>query len=205
MGTKEQILEAACELIAIQGFGATSLDQILTRSGVKKGSFYFHFKSKEELGFAIIEKMEAQFRQHVLEPVFGQPDRTPIERILLFIDRALEGQKAKRCCGGCPFGNLALELSDTHEGFRKRIYGYFYGVVDCIEQCFEQASDCFKPGTDLKALAQFLFSSVEGTILLGKVSKDIRDVERCFDQLRLHIFGQLKPEIAAAYKEVAHP
>ena len=45
--TKEEILQTACRLVYRQGFNNTSLDDILRESGVGKGNFYYHFKSKE--------------------------------------------------------------------------------------------------------------------------------------------------------------
>jgi AcrR family transcriptional regulator len=55
MTTKEQISEAAAKLFAANGFERTSVDEIAAKTKVAKGSFYYHFKSKEELLFALIE------------------------------------------------------------------------------------------------------------------------------------------------------
>ena len=53
--TKDHIIEVASGLINLRGFNTTSVDAVLRASGVKKGSFYYYFKSKEDLGYAIIE------------------------------------------------------------------------------------------------------------------------------------------------------
>ncbi|MEE9181371.1 MAG: TetR/AcrR family transcriptional regulator, partial [candidate division NC10 bacterium] len=55
--TKEEILQTACRLVYRQGFNNTSLDDILRESGVGKGNFYYHFKSKDELGYAILDRL----------------------------------------------------------------------------------------------------------------------------------------------------
>src|SRR5436309_7605068 len=54
--TREAILEAASRLIHVHGYNHTSLDDVLRESGVGKGNFYYHFKSKEELGYAILDQ-----------------------------------------------------------------------------------------------------------------------------------------------------
>jgi AcrR family transcriptional regulator len=54
--TRDQILDAAARLIHIKGYHATSLDDVLRESGVGKGNFYYYFKSKEDLGHAILDR-----------------------------------------------------------------------------------------------------------------------------------------------------
>src|SRR5437773_983232 len=59
--TREAILEAASRLIHVHGYNHTSLDDVLRESDVGKGNFYYHFKSKEELGYAILDQIIASF------------------------------------------------------------------------------------------------------------------------------------------------
>ena len=59
--TREAILKAAKRLILIKGYNATSVDDLLHDSGVGKGSFYHYFKSKEDLGYAILDDIVASF------------------------------------------------------------------------------------------------------------------------------------------------
>ena len=51
--TRDQILDAASRLIYLRGYHCTSLDDVLRESGIGKGNFYYYFRSKEELGFAM--------------------------------------------------------------------------------------------------------------------------------------------------------
>src|ERR1700752_2341182 len=123
--TREAILEAATRLIHVHGYNHTALDDVLRESGVGKGNFYYHFKSKEELGYAIIDRVMHGFIVRTLEPVFEDTGADPIIQIHAFLDRALENQRQRNCVGGCPIGNLASELSDVHEGFRQRLARIF--------------------------------------------------------------------------------
>jgi TetR/AcrR family transcriptional repressor of nem operon len=54
--TREKILNAAAQLIHRQGYNRTGLQEILTTAGVPKGSFYFYFKSKEDLALALVNR-----------------------------------------------------------------------------------------------------------------------------------------------------
>ncbi len=72
--TRDQILDAASRLIHLQGYHCTSLDDVLRESGVGKGNFYYHFRSKEDLGYAIIERLVTAFLARTLEPAFADPE-----------------------------------------------------------------------------------------------------------------------------------
>src|SRR5437870_9622462 len=115
--TREAILEAASRLIHVHGYNHTSLDDVLRESGVGKGNFYYYFKSKEELGYAIIDRLVRGFVERTLDPAFADIDRDPLAQIHGFLDRVLDNLRQRNCVGGCPMGNLASELSDVHEGF----------------------------------------------------------------------------------------
>src|SRR5256885_10659822 len=123
--TREAILEAATRLIHVHGYNHTALDDVLRESGVGKGNFYYHFKSKEELGYAILDQIIASFLERTLEPCFADPEGRALTQIRCFLDRVLEAQRERNCVGGCPLGNLASELSDVHEGFRARLASVF--------------------------------------------------------------------------------
>src|SRR5499433_3673327 len=123
--TRDQILDAAGRLIHLQGYHCTSLDDVLRESGVGKGNFYYYFKSKEELGYAIIDRLVRGFVDRTLEPAFADTGRDARAQIHDFLDRVLDNLRERNCVGGCPMGNLASELSDVHEGFRQRLAEIF--------------------------------------------------------------------------------
>src|SRR5215467_8452503 len=88
--TREAILEAASRLIHVHGYNHTSLDDVLRESGVGKGNFYYHFRSKEDLGHAILDQIIGSFLQQTLEPCFSDPDVHRLSQIRCFLNRVLE-------------------------------------------------------------------------------------------------------------------
>src|SRR5947199_10563282 len=92
--TREAIIEAATRLIHVHGYNHTTLDDILRESGVGKGNFYYHFRSKEDLGYAILDEIVASFLQRTLDPCFSDPTARPFAQIRCFLDRVLESQRA---------------------------------------------------------------------------------------------------------------
>src|SRR5262249_52488821 len=123
--TREAILLAAAELMHLKGYQATTLDDVLRESGIGKGNFYYHFKSKEDLGYAILDQIVSAFLHRTLDPCFSDAFTPRMAQIRCFLDRVMAAQRERNCVGGCPLGNLASELSDVHEGFRARLSGVF--------------------------------------------------------------------------------
>src|SRR5713101_8368605 len=69
--TREAIIEAATRLMHVRGYQNTSLDDVLRESGVGKGNFYYQFRSKEDLGYAILDQLVTKFQERTLEPCFA--------------------------------------------------------------------------------------------------------------------------------------
>jgi len=186
---KEQILEVATRLMTVRGYHRTSLDEVLRESGAGKGNFYHYFRSKEDLGYAILDRLLERFQARMLAPIFEDGRRSPLSQVEAFLDQILATQRARNCVGGCPLGNLATELADAHEGFRRRLAEGFDRWRHCLAASLSRAQSMGSLAADVDAevLARFLVASIEGAILLTKVQKDIRVMEHCVAELRRHL------------------
>ncbi|PYN27332.1 MAG: TetR family transcriptional regulator [Candidatus Rokuibacteriota bacterium] len=187
--TREAILEAASRLIHVHGYNHTSLDDVLRESNVGKGNFYYHFKSKEELGYAILDQIIGSFLERTLEPCFSDPQGRALTQIRCFLDRVLEMQRERNCVGGCPLGNLALELSDVHEGFRGRLASVFAAWRERLTLALRTAQSQGAVGSECRpeAVADFLVASLEGAILLTKLTKNIAVMEQCVVEMKRYL------------------
>ncbi len=186
-GTREQILDAATRLIHIRGFNNTSIDEILRASGVGKGNFYYHFKSKDELGFSILDRSQDRVRAELLR-VFTS-NKEPWQQMDDFLCAPVERARRNGCTGGCPLGNLAVEMSDIHEGFRQRLESAFDELSSGIEECLRRADAqrTLKPGTDIPQLARFILAGMEGAFLLGKLYKSPEIMAGVIEELKEHV------------------
>ena len=187
--TRDQILDAAARLIHLQGYHCTTLDDVLRESGVGKGNFYYYFKSKEELGYAIIDRLVRGFVERTLEPAFADTGRDSLAQIHDFLDRVLANLRERNCVGGCPMGNLASELSDVHEGFRQQLAEIFVQWRETLAGSLRrgQSAGRLSAACDPDGLAHFLVASLEGAILMSKMTKDITVMEKCVDELKRHL------------------
>ncbi|MBI5249265.1 MAG: helix-turn-helix transcriptional regulator [Desulfomonile tiedjei] len=96
--TRARIIDAARRLFRLQGYGKTSIDDICTESGVKRGNLYFYFKSKEEIANSAIDDALAKqmpFFEHMMTD-----ETDPLRRIELLID-GIVGYHAARGCSAC--------------------------------------------------------------------------------------------------------
>jgi TetR/AcrR family transcriptional repressor of nem operon len=173
----------------VHGYQATSLDDVLRESGVGKGNFYYHFKSKQDLGYAILDQIVAAFVERTLQPCFADPAGAPLAQIRCFLDRLEQVQRERNCIGGCVMGNLASELSDVHEGFRARLASVF---TTWHARFAEALAEARRRGEVTAACApaaaaRFLVASLEGAILLTKVTKDIRVMEECVGEIKRYL------------------
>ncbi len=187
--TREAILAAATRLIHVHGYNQTSLDDVLRESGVGKGNFYYHFKSKEDLGYAILDLVIGSFLRQTLDPCFADPEVRPLSQIRCFLDRLVEAQRKRNCVGGCPLGNLAAELADVHEGFRTRLADVFAAWRTRLTDALETGRQRGEVGEACRpeAVAQFVVASLEGAILLSKLAKDIAVMELCVTELKRYL------------------
>ena len=183
--TREVLIEAATRLIHLKGYQNTTLDDVLSASGVGKGNFYHYFKSKEDLGFAILDRVIDSFITRGIEPCFVDQEASRLGQIRCFFGRVREALEARNCVGGCLFGNLAAELADVHEGFRARLAALFERWNARLTRALEEAqargevTDTCRP----QAVAHFLVASLEGAMLLTKLTKDIAVMDRCIEEM----------------------
>jgi TetR/AcrR family transcriptional regulator, transcriptional repressor for nem operon len=189
--TREAILASALRLMHVHGYNATSLDDVLRESGVGKGNFYYHFRSKEDLGYAILDKIVAGFLERTLDPCFSDPAGAPLSQVRCFLDRLEQAQRDRKCVGGCAMGNLASELSDVHEGFRTRLatvfttwHARFAAALAEARRRGQVSAAC-----DPDSAARFLVAALEGAILLTKLTKDIGVMEQCVNELKRYLAG----------------
>ena len=183
--TREAIVRVATRLMHVHGYNGTSLDDVLRESGVGKGNFYYYFKSKEDLGHAILDRVVESLIGRTLEPCFSDHTAAPLAQIRCFLGKVVDAQRERNCVGGCPLGNLAAELSDVHEGFRTRLAEVFSAWRARLTAALAEAQRRrdVGPRCEPEAVAQFLVAALEGAILMTKVAKDITVLESCVGEM----------------------
>lgn len=84
---RERILNAAASLLARRGYYNANVDEIIQQSGTSKGSFYFHFPSKEQMALGLVDQLSDKLVRKLERSIASEPD--PMKRIPLAIDALL--------------------------------------------------------------------------------------------------------------------
>jgi len=191
MSTREQILQVVFDDLRIHGYQGLRPDKVVAEKlQLTKGSLYYHFKQgKLQIGHAIVDE--------ILYPRYTAPwlglttyDGHPIDylqEVLLHLRQHFTDQHLY----GCPLNNLIQEMSPLEEGFRLRLQR----ITDEIETQLEAgiargiAQKQIRPGTDPKAVGQFVLAAIEGAYTVAKVAREPEAFMRCMDQLGGYLAG----------------
>jgi TetR/AcrR family transcriptional repressor of nem operon len=186
--TRSRIVKTAQTLFHLKGFTNTSMDDIVRESGVTKGNLYYYFSSKEELASAVIELWISDTFSTKL---FFSKKGDPVRQVLAMFHRMEKEMKTMECRGGCPFGNLAVEVSDLHDGLRLKLAGAFSRWVKQLEDFFEshRKRGILRSDIDSKSAARFVVAALEGGVLLSKVKKDLHVFKNCTEMMRHFLEG----------------
>ena len=187
--TREALLDAAFDEMYLTGFRAARLDEILRSSGVTKGALYYHFGSKQGLGYAVVlERVKPLVRERYLDPFKSVAD--PIEglrRMGLRMQKELE--KTGILLRGCPVNNLVTEMSGVDEGFRCRLEEILDEWKDTISEGLRQGQLEGFVRTDVNAasVATFYVASYQGACGFAKNARDIEPFVACRKGLDAHL------------------
>ncbi len=182
--TRSRVIKAARSLVNRKGFSNTSINDIIRVTGVKKGNLYFHFASKEELGQAILNDAAEEFFEFLSNSFKGEK---PLDRLSYFFDEVFEKHKKTNFTGGCIFGNTALEISDNNSilsDLLKKVFSKWINVITDIlieAEQYEQLSTKAPPSV----LAKHIVASIEGGIMMVRLTKNENDLKDCLDSLRI--------------------
>jgi AcrR family transcriptional regulator len=165
------LLRAASREIYRSGFQSASLDAILASTGVTKGALYYHFKSKEGLGYAVVEEIIASdVRDQWVRPL--QSVKDPIGALIGAVQRIPVRPEDVR--GGCQLNNLAQEMSPLDAGFRKRLAMIFDAWRRAVATVLREGQTRGSVRRDVQPTdaAGLLIAMVEGYGSLAKNAQD---------------------------------
>lgn len=181
--TKQKIIDASAELFNRKGFGTTSVNDLLNATGVTKGNLYFHFPSKDDVGFEVLRQEHASFMSFLDDALRGE---TPAECLDNFFQQAIGMHRSKGFVGGCLFGNTALEASDASPAYASLTAETFVAWQEKLRVVLEKAqvSNQIRCDSTPQELAEFIVAVLEGGIMQSRLFKDEGPMRRCVKILR---------------------
>ena len=161
---RTRLIQAAANLAHQHGFSNTTLADIAREAKVPPGNLYYYFKTKEEIGEAIVERRlsELQAAQQELGKV-----ATPRERLCSFVLMSLE-QREMLAQHGCPIGTFCSELNKEGGLLARKASRPFADLLTWTEAQFREI--CSKG--EARGHAVHLVSALQGAAVLANCAKD---------------------------------
>jgi TetR/AcrR family transcriptional repressor of nem operon len=172
---KERLMQAVLQLIWSGSYGSTTIDSICDKAGVKKGSFYYFFKSKADVAVAALE-VDWQTRRPELDALFS-PTVPPLERLSNFSEFAYRKQaEVKKGCGcvlGCALFTLGAEICTQEKDLRCKIQEILGSYRKYLESAIRDAQAIgLIEVADVPAKARMLFAYYEGVLTQARIQND---------------------------------
>ncbi|GKU32084.1 TetR/AcrR family transcriptional regulator [Clostridium folliculivorans] len=174
--SKNNLIECAANLFIQKGYNATGINDILEGTGLPKGSFYFHFKSKKNLAISVSDYYERKIGEMVLNSAKGNQWEAFIKTLTNTMISGAENNKHF----GCPFAVLGLEIAfsepDLAEYYTKSMNNLIYIFAEVLR--FSKV-----PEEKVLTLSNRAFAIYEGYLVYYRLSKDINTLRRMSDDL----------------------
>ena len=186
--SKTKLLDAALTVIRTKGYSATTVDDICQAAGVTKGSFFHHFKSKDELGIEA-----AQHFSDMADGLFAKAPyhavSDPAERVLGYIDFRADMLKYQIPQYTCLLGTMVQEAYETSPRIRQACETVISNHAAVIAKDLAAAKKLHVPDATWDPLELALFTQVvmQGGFVMAKAKHGPEMAEAAILHLRRYI------------------
>lgn len=168
--TRRYIIEKTAPVFNKRGFAGTSLSDIEEATGLTKGSLYGNFADKEEIALAAFQFAMNETKKAMAGMIHGKTSaKARLLAVLRFYATYVFNSPIP---GGCPLLNNAVEADDHHQSLRDHVANEIKNVVAFIARLLDEGkkSGEFDTSVNSGELAMLFFTSVEGAIMVSRVS-----------------------------------
>jgi TetR/AcrR family transcriptional repressor of nem operon len=179
--TKDRLLDAGLAMLLERGYNDMGIQALLDATGVPKGSFYHHFRDKEDFALRVVDRYMDGVHA-ALDACLADASRPPLERVRAFFEGTRQKYHEEGYLG-CLLGGVGQELSGTSEVFRRKIEGCFSWIAGRIAACLEEGCrrGDLPAGTDCRQMAELLVDCWEGAALRTRLRRDPAPLQAMLD------------------------
>jgi TetR/AcrR family transcriptional repressor of nem operon len=186
--SKVALLDAAITVIRAKGYTATRIEDICDAAELTKGSFFHHFKSKEELAVAAADRWSLVTGELFASAAYrGLAD--PLDRLFGYIELRKALLKGALPEITCLPGTMVQEVYQTHPAVRDACEQSIGGHIAFLQSDIAEAMRkyCVDPPFSAKSLSLYIQAVIQGGFVLAKANKDPAAAVDCLDHLRRYI------------------
>jgi TetR/AcrR family transcriptional repressor of nem operon len=189
--SKTRLLNAALHVIRAKGYSATRIEDVCETAGLTKGSFFHHFKGKEDLALAAADywglRTSGLFAAAAYHDLTKLPD--PLDRLLAYVDLRKALIQGDLPDFTCLVGTMVQETYDTHPSIReacnRSISSHAATLVPDIEEAMRRQGA--KGSWTAESLAFYMQATIQGAFILAKAKHNSAIAAECIDHLRRYI------------------
>jgi TetR/AcrR family transcriptional repressor of nem operon len=163
------------------GYSDLGIQALLAVTSTPRGSFYHHFKDKEDFALQVIDQYMTQVHA-ALDLCLGDTARPPLYRVRRFFELTEQSYREEGYMG-CLLGGLGQELSGISDVFRRKIEECFSEIAERMTTCLEEArrSGDIPFDSDTGHMANLLVNCWEGAALRSRLRGDSTSLKPMLD------------------------
>jgi AcrR family transcriptional regulator len=180
--TRLKMTQVALDLFHQKGINATSVDEILEKSGTGKSQLYHYFKNKDGLIYEVLQYFYGQLKNNQLPVKLDIETWEDLERWLKFF---VDFERSINCERSCPIGTIGNDLSNSQEPLRQEVKLIFEFTRHSLAKFFSSMRTKGKlpKSVNPEALAALCFTVQQGGLLISKIERDYAPFEEAVTQL----------------------
>jgi len=167
--TRTRIINVTRTLYSSHGCDGTTLDDIITASGVTKGAFYHYFKSKEILCHELIDQVWEEYRELIASL---DPQVKPLSRLIELIKKLDDLNNSGEWINCRLILRLSADSHDSHPQLQKKIRNFWHWYIgvftSLIESCQEDGQ--LEASPNAQTQAKMIMSMIAGTIIFDRIT-----------------------------------
>lgn len=170
--TKQYLIDTGIGLLLKHGYNGLGIQALLSQAGIPKGSFYHHFRDKEDFALQVLDTYMGAVHKG-MDASLGNTSRPPLARIRLFFENTINAYHHEGYMG-CLIGGLGQELSGISEVFRNKISACFSALAERLAGCLEEArlAGDIPEACDTREMADLLVDCWEGAALRSRLRRN---------------------------------
>ena len=190
-GSKTALLDAAMRLIRTKGYSATRIEDICEAAGLTKGSFFHHFKSKEDLALAAAAHFAVRADAAFASAPY-QRAVDPLDRLLGYVDFRSAILQGSLPDFTCLLGTMLQETFDTHPALRAACDTHISAHATAVAKDIAAAKRRYAPSASWssESLALYIQAVIQGAFILAKAKQGPKVAADCLRHLRRYLESQ---------------
>ena len=188
--SKQKLLDAALYVIRSKGYTATRVEDVCEAAALTKGSFFHHFKSKEDLALAAAEYWSLKTGQLFRGAAYHEL-ADPLDRLLAYVDFRKALLKGELPEFTCLVGTMVQEVYETHPHLREACESSIWGHAATLEPDIAEAIRKYgvRGEWTARSLALHTQAVIQGSFILAKAHGGPEVAAESIEHLRRYLEG----------------